>query len=179
MPSFNLDHGVAYYVLWNAAFFAASFIPHSFMEWISHRFVLHSKAIVKLPYEEHDQTHHVQYGPDETFGVPGMDYGVDFKVRDWFLFLVFVIPFWIGVEVLTKKPLMIGTTLAALLWLHLFNVIHRHFHAPNSGWLERTWYYSVLKRHHREHHRDPRKNFNVAFFPIADFVLGTLKRGAR
>jgi len=55
-------------------------------------------------------------------------------------------------------------------------VIHRHFHAPDGSWIERTWYYSFLKRHHREHHRNTRKNYNVAFFPIADFLLGTLKR---
>lgn len=176
MPSFNLDHGIAWYILWNAAFFALSFIPHSFMEWLSHRFVLHSKAIVKFAFEEHDTNHHNEYGADETFGVPGKDYGVDFNVRDWLLFLVVVIPMWVGVEYLTKRPCLVGTTLAAMLWLHTFNVIHRHFHAPTGSWLERTWYYKLLRRHHREHHRDRSKNFNVAFFPIADFVLRTLKR---
>lgn len=175
MPTWTLPIDWTY-ALWTVGAFAVSLIPHSIMEWLAHRFVLHSQAIVKFAYQEHDQNHHQQYGPDETFGVPGFDYGVDFHVRDWFLFLTFVMPFWASVEYLAGKPLMIGALTSAMMWLQTFNVIHRHFHAPNGSWIERTWYYEVLKRHHREHHRNPRKNFNVAFFPIADFLLGTLKR---
>ena len=175
ITTFMMNEPWWWYVLWNASFFVVSLVPHSFMEWLSHRFILHSKALVKFAYEEHDQAHHVEYGPDQTFEVPGKDYGVDFNTRDWLLFIAIVMPLWAGVEYLTGKPLLIGVFASTALWLHTFNVIHRHFHAPNGSWIERTWYYKTLKRHHREHHRDARKNLNIVL-PLADFFLGTLKR---
>lgn len=178
MPTWTLPIDWTY-ALWTAAALLGSVVPHSIMEWLSHRFVLHSKAIVKFAYEEHDQDHHKKYGADETFGIPGLDYGVDFRFRDWLLFLAFVMPIWAGVEYLTGKPLMVGAFVCAVSWLQTFNVIHRHFHAPDGSWIEQTWYYNMLKRHHREHHRNLRKNYNVAFFPIADFLFGTYSRGAR
>jgi hypothetical protein len=175
MPTWTLPIDWTY-ALWTVATFVGSFVPHSFMEWVSHRFVLHSKAIVKFAYEEHDQAHHKEYGPDETFCVPGKDYGVDFHVRDWLIFLVIVMPMWAGVEVLTGKPLMLGALCSALLWLQTFNVIHRHFHAPDGSWFERTWYFKYLREHHRKHHADTKVNLNVAFPPLTDFILRTLKR---
>lgn len=176
MPTFTPGHPWWWYVIWNAAAFFIALVPHSFMEWLSHRFVLHSKAIVKFAYEEHDQAHHKEYGAGDTFQAPGKAYGVDFHARDWLIFLVLVMPLWVGAEILVGKPLVIGAFLCAILWLQTFNVIHRHFHAPDGSWLEGTWYFVMLKSHHREHHRNPGKNLNVAFFPIADFFLGTLSR---
>jgi hypothetical protein len=176
MATFRLDHPWTWYVLWNAAAFAVAFIPNSFIEWLSHRFVLHSKAIVRFGYEEHDRTHHVIYRSDGSFSVPGLDYGIDFRFRDWFLFLVIVVPAWIGVELATGRPLVVGATLASMLWLQTFNVLHRAFHAPSGSWIERTRYFRFLREHHRGHHADPSKNLNVAFPPLADLVFGTLRR---
>lgn len=178
MPSFQLDGPWWVWALWQSAAFLFSFIPNSFIEWLSHRFVLHSKAIVKFAYEEHDRRHHVEYGPDDTFAVHGKDYGLDFHFRDWFLFLVITLPMWTAIEIWSGKPILLGTTLSTLLWLQMFNVIHYHFHAPNGSWIERTWYYRFLMAHHREHHRDPRTNLNVCFFPVADWVLRTRRRPA-
>jgi hypothetical protein len=179
MPTFRFDHPWTWYALWNLGVFFVALIPHSFMEWMSHRFVLHSKVIVKFAYEEHDQVHHHKYGADETFGIPGLDYGIDFRFRDWLIFLVIIMPMWAALEYWTGKPLLLGAFACACLWLHMFNVIHRHFHAPDGGWLERTWYYRFLREHHRRHHRNPKKNLNVAFLPIADFFLGTYDRDPR
>lgn len=179
MPTFTFDQPWWWYVLWNLGAFAVSLVPHSIMEWAAHRFVLHSKAIVKFAYDEHDQSHHRVYLANESFSVPGLDYGVDFHLRDWALFLGFVMPLWAVAEYLTGRPLMIGAGLSAALWLQTFNVVHRHFHAPTGSWIERTWFFGVLKRHHFEHHRDPKKNYNVAFLPIADLLFGTYSRGPR
>lgn len=176
MPTWDYNGSWLWYIAWNAAAFAVSFVPNSFLEWISHRFILHSKAIVRFAYEEHDRTHHVIYRDDESFSMPGFEYGVDFHLREWLLFLVFIIPAWAGVEFLVGKPILVGATLSTLLWLQMFNVLHRLYHAPTGSWIERTWYFNYLKEHHRGHHADSSENLNVAFLPIADIVLGTLKR---
>lgn len=178
MPTFGFSPWWTY-ILWNVLAFVVALVPHSIMEWMAHRFVLHSKVIVKFAYDEHDQNHHKVYLHDETFSKPGFDYGVDFHLRDWALFLVFVLPFWAGIEYLIQKPILLGATASACMWLQLFNFVHRHFHAPDGGWIEKTWFFRVIRRHHVEHHRDPRKNFNVAFLPIADFLLGTYSGGLK
>jgi len=168
------------YVLWNSGVFMLSFIPNSFIEWLAHRFVLHSKAIVKFAYEEHDRTHHVIYKADDSFSMPGFDYGVDFHVRDWVLFLIVVIPAWTGLEILVGRPMLAGGILSTLVWLQMFNFIHGRFHSPRGSWFERTRYFCALRAHHFAHHGDTGKNFNVAFFPpFADFFLRTLARRSK
>ena len=177
MPT--LDGSLPWYIyaLWNLGAFALAFLPHSIFEWIAHRFILHSKAIVRFAYEEHDRQHHQQYLHDASFAVPGMDYGRDFNLRDWLLFLGFIMPLWAGVEYWTGKPILLGTFVAACCYLHAFNVIHRHFHAPTGGWLERRMIYRYLHEHHRLHHARTNRNLNVVF-PFADLVLGTYYRGS-
>lgn len=172
LPSFDFQNPTQY-VLWNLGVFFVSFIPNSFVEWLSHRFVLHSKAIVSFAYEEHDRQHHRVYLADQSFSMPGFDYGVDFHLRDWLLFLVMVIPMWVGVEWLVGRPLLVGASLSTLCWLQMFNVLHKHYHVPTGAWFERTRYYRFLIGHHRKHHEDTRVNFNVCFVPIADWVLRT------
>lgn len=177
MPSFNYSGEWFAYLGWNALAFVVSFIPHSFFEWISHRFVLHSKTIVGFAYEEHDRRHHVEYGPDHTFhvqdGKPA--YGVDFTPRDFILFIVTVMPIWAGVEFLAGRPLLLGAFLSVLTWLNMFNYFHRLYHEPRNSWFEGTWYFRFLKERHRRHHADPSKNLNVSFFPIADWTFRTRK----
>lgn len=175
LPSLDLSHPW-HYAIWNAGVFVISFIPNSFVEWLAHRFVLHSKAIVKFAYEEHDRVHHVVYKADQSFSMPGFDYGVDFHLRDWVLFLVVVIPVWTGIELLVGKPLLAGAILSTLLWLQTFNFIHGRFHSPRGGWFEGTKYYISLREHHFRHHADTSKDYNVAFPGIADWILGSLIR---
>lgn len=178
MPTFSFDGGWLPYAGWNLLAFAASFVPHSFFEWISHRFVLHSKAIVKFAFEEHDRVHHVIYGSDHTFhvqdGKPA--YGVDFTARDFILFIVIVMPLWGAAEYLSGKPLLLGAFVSVLVWLNMFNYLHRLYHEPKGSWVEKTWYFCFLKEHHRKHHEDTSRNLNVSFLPIADWALRTNKR---
>lgn len=173
MATFLGGHPWYWYVLWNLGAFCVAFVPHSFLEWLAHRFILHSKAIVRFAYEEHDQQHHEFYGHDESFSVQGFDYGRDFNVREWLLFLVFIMPMWAGVEFWSGRPILVGTFAAACVYLHAFNVVHRHFHAPSGSWLERRGFFTFLRRHHRLHHERTNRNLNVVF-PLADLLLGTL-----
>lgn len=176
MLTFISGHPWYWYVLWNLGAFFFAFFPHSFLEWIAHRFILHSKAIISFAYEEHDQQHHEQYGHGETFAVPKFEYGRDFNLRDWLLFLGFILPMWAVLEwYVIHRPIMIGVFVSACAYLHAFNVIHRHFHAPTGTWLERTAVYRFLHEHHRLHHQRRRRNLNVVF-PFADFCLRTLLR---
>jgi hypothetical protein len=85
-----------------------------------------------------------------------------------------VIPAWLGVECLAGRPMLAGGILSTLVWLQMFNFIHRHFHSPTGSWFERTRYYRMLHEHHRRHHEDTSKNYNVAFPGLADAVLGSL-----
>ena len=163
-------------LLWNLLAYVVSFIPHSFVEWLSHRFVLHSKAIVSFAYEEHDQQHHQQHRGDETFIAPSLLDGPDFRPRDWALFISVVMPIWVGIEFLAGKPVVIGAFLSVVSWLWMFDVLHRRYHFPRGSWIERTGFFKYLREHHRLHHVDPTRNMNVCFYPIADFVLRTMKR---
>ncbi len=169
-------HGpVVPWILWNLGAFLVAWFPHSILEWISHRFVLHSPAIVRFAYNEHDRRHHVIYSYDSSFSRPDPGYGRDFNLRDWVLFLAFVMPAWAGLEVWIGKPILAGTFLAACAYLHAFNVVHRHFHAPSGGWLERRGFFLALRRHHQLHHARFDRNLNVVF-PFADWLLRTRMR---
>jgi hypothetical protein len=173
-----MDMAWEWFLFWNVLVYFVSFVPHSFFEWISHRFFLHSPVILRFPYEEHDRTHHVIHREDETFHLPpgSPPYRIDFQARDFAIFLGTIMPIWFGVEFLIQKPILIGAFVSAMTWLCMFNFIHRRFHEPKDTWFERTRYFQYLKAHHRLHHADSSRNLNVAFPPFADLVLRTLKR---
>jgi hypothetical protein len=177
MPTFTLDHPWHWYLLWNTVGFAGAFLLNSFVEWGAHRFVLHSKKFVKFAYELHDRTHHVIFGADESYHAQTEDAKnhITFVLRDFILFLVVTTPLWIGAELLLHRPILIGGILATLVGLQMFNSFHLKFHLPSDTWFQRTWFFRFLKEHHRVHHADTTRNYNVAFFPIADWVLGTKK----
>lgn len=178
IPTFRMDTAWHVFLLWNLGAYAVSFIPHSFFEWIAHRFFLHSPVILKFPYQEHDRVHHVIHRADLTFHLPkdAPPYDKDFHFRDFCLFIFTVMPIWYGVEFLIQKPIMIGAFLSVLTWLNMFNWLHRLYHEPKGSWIEHTRYFQYLKAHHRAHHETTSRNLNVSFFPIADFFLRTLKR---
>jgi hypothetical protein len=178
MSTFRFDLPLTSYLLWNAIGFAGAAVVNSFIEWIAHRHVLHSARFVRFAYELHDRTHHVLFGADETYHAQNeeMKKHITFVPRDYFLFLLVTTPIWIGVELLLQRPILIGCVLITLVGLQMFNSLHLRFHLPTDTWFQRTGFFRYLKEHHRLHHADTRKNFNVYFFPLADLVLGTLLR---
>lgn len=161
--------------LWTLAGFGGAFVLCSFIEWLSHRFILHSKAILKFAYELHDRQHHVLFNGTDTYhaSCPEVKAHVKFVPRDYVLFLAVTTPLWIGAQLLLHQPVAVGGVLATLLHLQMFNSLHWRFHVPSDTWFQRTWYFRFLKEHHRRHHQDPKTNYNVSFLPLADTLLGT------
>lgn len=178
MSSFRFDLPLLQYLIWNAAAFAGAAVINSFVEWIAHRHVLHSPRFVRFAYELHDRTHHVLFGAGETYHAQNeeMRKHITFVPRDYIMFLLVTTPIWIGAELLIQRPLLFGCVLATLTGLQMFNSFHLRFHDPADTWFQRTRFFRYLKEHHRLHHADTHKNFNVYCFPLADFVLGTLVR---
>lgn len=178
MPSFRVPESWTLYLLWNAGCFAVAIILNSFIEWAAHRFILHSPKILKFPYDLHHVGHHGMFGSDHTYHAQNdeMRGHITFVLRDYLMFLAVTTPIWVVSELVLQRPLIAGGVLATLTGLQLFNSFHLRFHLPSDTWFQRTRFFRFLKEHHRVHHSDTTKNFNVYFFPIADKVMGTLKR---
>lgn len=168
------------YLLWTGIAFFGACLVNSFIEWLAHRFILHSNKIVGFAYELHDRQHHVIMDGGENYHAKD-DFArkhIAFVPRDYVMFLVITTPIWTAIELVSGKPLILGGILATLTGLQMFNSMHWRFHVPSDTWFQRTRFFQYLKDHHRRHHADTSKNFNVYFFPIADWTLGTLeKRG--
>lgn len=165
-------------ILWNLLAFFAAAIVNSFVEWGAHRFVLHGTRFGRFAYDLHDRQHHVIMDGGEHYHAKD-DFArghVAFVPRDYVLFLLVTTPLWIAVELIVGRPLVAGGILATLTGLQMFNSLHWRFHVPSDTWFQRTRFFRYLKDHHRRHHQDTSKNFNVYFFPIADWTLGTLRK---
>lgn len=177
MPTFQLDGPLLWYVLWNLFGFLGAVIVNSFVEWASHKFILHSPKIVKFAYELHDRSHHVMFRSDETYHAQNdeMKDHVRFVPKDYIAFLLVTTPLWVGAEFLLGRPVVVGGVLATLCGLLAFDVWHAFMHIPNDRWFEHTRLFKFLKDHHRLHHQDIRCNLNVVF-PLADLAFGTLVR---
>lgn len=174
-PSLAFDQPWLWYLLWNALGFSVAFVVDIFVEWAAHRWILHSPKIVKFAYNLHDQSHHVIFGADDTYSAssPEMRSHVVFVPRDYVMFLLVTTPLWVGAEWLIHRPVILGGVLATLTGLNLFNVLHWYYHCPKDSAFQRTRFFRFLREHHRLHHKDKTKNFNVFFFPLADWLLGT------
>jgi hypothetical protein len=169
----------SWWILWNVAGFASAFVLNSFVEWGVHKFVMH-KSIPILRYGYlHTTSHHRVFGADETYHVQNpemMEHGTHFTWREFVLFPLLCLVLYFPIELLTGKPTTVGAIAAVFFGLSSFNVLHFRFHVPSDTWFQRTWVFRFLKEHHRLHHKDMTKNFNVSFLPLADFCLGTLRR---
>ena len=178
MATFALRGPWHHYLLWNALAFVVAALLNSFIEWFAHRFILHGTRFGRFAYELHHVGHHGMFGAGETYHAQDdfMRSHVTFVPRDYFLFLLVTTPIWAAAEFIAQRPFLIGGVLATLTGLQLFNSFHWRFHVPSDTWFQRSRFFLFLKEHHRAHHADMRSNFNVYFFPLADWVLGTLRK---
>ncbi|MGI0148705.1 MAG: sterol desaturase family protein [Thermoplasmata archaeon] len=178
MATFTWSGSWTWFVTWNAVGFVGAFVLNSFVEWAAHRFVLHGTRLGRFAYDLHDRQHHVIFDGGALYHAQDefMRTHVTFVLRDYILFLLVTTPLWVGAELLVGRPLVVGGVAATLAGLQLFNSLHWRYHVPSETWFQRTRAFQYLKEHHRAHHEDTRCNFNVAFFPIADLLLGTLRR---
>lgn len=170
------------WLFWNLAGFGAGALIGSFIEWLAHRYILHSDRFVTFAYQLHDVTHHSLFGDDETYiAVTDTDEDrerrdhIEFVPRDYLMFMAATAPIWLLAEWLLGVPVALGAALATLAQLQLFNSLHWRYHVPSDTWFQRTWFFRFLSKHHRIHHGNPIYNLNVAFLPLADLCMGTLR----
>ena len=182
-PSFDFSGPWADYAMWQGIGFLGAFFVGSFIEWFAHKFILHSEIFVKFAYKLHDVQHHNYFNGTDTYCLEKSDTEnkwkldhVEFVPRDYVLFLLGTTPLWVAAEFFIVQPVIFGGMAAVFFSLQLFNSLHYRYHVPSDTWFQRTWYFRYLKEHHRLHHETPNKNLNVAFLPIADVCLGTLRR---
>lgn len=167
------------YFLWTLGAFCGGFLTNNFVEWMVHRFVMH-KPFNEYAYR-HVTTHHTAFRADETYhadlgDAEKIEKGTSFTWREYLLFPLLCFFLYGAVDLAVGKPILPGALLSVLVNLMMFDILHYNYHVPRDSWFQRTWFFRFMKEHHRLHHADMRKNFNVSFFPIADVVMGTLKR---
>lgn len=180
MPTFTFDGSWWQYAAWNLGAFISSFFLNSFVEFFTHKYVMH-RPFCLVPYGyAHTTSHHAKFGADETYTLSGPnDYrrkNILFTWREYVLLPLFCLAIYTPVEWLIGKPILTGILLSTLTGLQMFNSFHLKFHSPSDTWFQRTRFFRFLAQHHRLHHGDMTKNFNVYMLPICDFLLGTLKR---
>lgn len=178
MSSFTFSGPAWQYALWNLASFALSFFANSFIEWAVHRFVMH-RRFPFIPYGyEHTTSHHAKFGADESYHAreEWLKSHVLFTWREYTLLPLLCLAAYAPVELALGRPVLLGVLAATFAGLQMFNSLHWRFHVPSDTWFQRTRFFLYLKEHHRIHHADMTRNFNVYFFPIADWAMGTLRK---
>jgi len=171
------------YGLWNLAGFVGAVVVNSFVEWAVHRWVMHTRNPL-VPYGYlHTTSHHATFGADATYEAlnEGMlDHGVAFTWREFVLFPLFCAAIYVPVEIVLRRPVLLGCMAAVYAGLAAFNFLHYRFHVPawrridrRLAWVERTGMFRFLNRHHLLHHERMDRNLNVVV-PLADLCFGTL-----
>lgn len=180
MPTWNYHGPWTWYIAWNAIAFVGAFIVNSFIEFGTHRWIMH-RLCPLIPYGyEHTTSHHAVFGSGETYHAtqPWMlAHGIGFTWREYLLFPILCSALYIPVELIVGRPLYVGALASVFFGLIAFDTLHRRFHNPKDTWFQRSKPFRFLRDHHRRHHADMATNFNVVF-PLADFVFRTLKRWA-
>ena len=157
--------------------FFAVIVYGSFFEWTLHRFIMHKRTIISYPFELHALLHHKIFKSDKSFHAQNdeMKEHVTFVPRDYFFLLMLNVPFFLLAELITGVPVIIGGSIATLMYVGAFDILHWAFHIPKSRFFERWGWFRFIKRHHLLHHKYQYRNLNVVL-PIADLVIGTLVR---
>ncbi len=153
----------------------------NFVEYFVHRFPLHRRIPgFGLLYERHAVQHHRYFTErDISITTPLQMYYVLFPAQA----IVFFIPlaagpvaWWIaGCFGDNAGWLALLTSAGYFAWYETFHLAN---HLPLTHWVHRIPGLSQLCRFHRLHHHPASAkqfNFNVTF-PMADWVMGTLKR---
>jgi hypothetical protein len=162
-----------------AAAFVAGIVYSSFFEWVLHRHIMHSKRFLSYPHRAHELEHHGIFKADATYFLagelhePGDEKHLTFAWWNAPLLIFLHAPIFAGFFFLLGVWGLIGVLAAMISYYFLYEYLHYCMHVPRQRWLERTWFFAFIQRHHRLHHVYYYRNLNVVL-PIADLVLGTL-----
>ncbi len=162
---------------------AVGVVQGSFFEWTFHRYWLHRPWLPKDVFTAHTLIHHQLCKNDDTFHVEEEEQEEALSFQWWggpLLVLINMVPWTIVAVILAiagvKLPsvpfiLSVGGTI--LVYYVGYEGFHFLMHKPSVAWIERSWYFKFLKKHHRIHHLQMDRNLNV-LLPLADLCLGTL-----
>jgi hypothetical protein len=161
----------------------ASIIQGSFYEWAFHRYWLHRPWLPKECFTNHTLIHHQLCKFDDTFHVVDEEQHEALHFQWWggpVLIVIGSVPWVILALALhatgAKLPylaFLVAFTAGTAAYYAGYESMHYLMHKPKLPWLQRTWAFRFIERHHRIHHVRMNKNLNV-LLPLADWVLGTL-----
>jgi hypothetical protein len=158
-------------------------VQASFFEWAFHRYWLHRPWLPKEVFTAHTLVHHQLCKFDDTFHVVEEEQEEALSFQWWggpLLILINLVPWAIaalsmilaGVEFPYLAFFVPFTSVFALYYAG-YEGLHYLMHKPSLPWIERSWYFRFIERHHRIHHVHMDRNLNV-LLPLADLLLGTL-----
>lgn len=157
-------------------------IQASFFEWAFHRYWLHRPWLPKDCFTTHTLIHHQLCKFEDTFHVEEKEQEEALHFAWWggpTLIAINLVPWaliaWgVTVAIPTFPWLAFLLTLVGMFVLYYIGYEGSHYlmHKPRFGWIQNSWPFRFLERHHRIHHVLMGRNLNV-LLPIADIVLGT------
>jgi hypothetical protein len=163
--------------------FLVAVVQSSFTEWAFHRYWLHRPWLPKDCFTSHTLVHHQLCKFDDTFHVMEEEQRESLTFKWWggpTIILITLSPWlllawWLGAHgvALPYAPFLVSMAAGMALYYAGYEGFHYLMHVPRSTWIERTWVFRFLTRHHRIHHARMNRNFNV-LLPFADLLLGTL-----
>jgi len=158
-----------------------TFLYVNLVEYLGHRGVMHRlRAGLGLVYERHACQHHVFFTDQDM----QFDDTRDFKVVLFppvlvtFFLLGFGTPavLLLGWIATSNVAWLFGAT--AVAYFLNYELLHFSYHLPPQHWIARLPGMRLLRRLHTRHHDQAlmnKYNFNITY-PIADWLMGTLKR---
>lgn len=163
--------------------FVVGVVQSSFFEWAFHRYWLHRPWLPKDCFTSHTLVHHQLCKFDDTFHVVEEEQHEALTFAWWggpTLVLINMTPWSLAAWGLAAAHVPLPylaflVTVAASITVYYigYEGFHYLMHKPSLPWIERSWWFRFLERHHRVHHVHMDRNLNV-LVPFADLVLGTL-----
>ncbi len=158
--------------------FIVAVLLMSLIEYIAHRWFMHSKRVGALPglygiFDRHTHLHHKRFYRNFEYDADPAAKYINLDIPPSFV-LVGLSPIWLPLAMLVSVP--VGLVFAGVFVGHavLWTIIHTEMHEPNGRWFARCKLYQYLRDYHKTHHDHPNKNFNVVF-PFMDRFFGTYR----
>lgn len=167
----------------------------SFVEFIFHRYVLHTPILfLKYLYKQHTLHHALTHIRKKKINIVENIYPIleEFQYRAsffpfWslFVFLGIATPFFILIELCFPKiPVFLGGFLGITWSMYLYEILHAIEHKPLKKWLpfleNKKWgsFWKKIYGFHLQHHANNKSNESISGFfglPIPDLIFGTYK----
>jgi sterol desaturase/sphingolipid hydroxylase (fatty acid hydroxylase superfamily) len=159
----------------------AAFLIANFAEYFGHRGPMHHRTRgLGILFDRHARQHHRFFTADAMAVDSSRDFHMVLFPPVMLLFFLGAIAVPIGALLYLAISPNVGFLFAAtgVSYFLTYEWLHFAYHQPEDGVIGRMWLVRKLRRLHTVHHHTPlmtTANFNITF-PIADRVMGTLRR---